>query len=171
MNFVFDSSPLIYFAKIGILDKIARLKGEKIIPHSVYTEVVEEGTMKGKKDAIIIESFVNKHAFVLEKAKGKILQNFLKFQRLKLADAETLAIAKEKKAVAIIDDLFLRAVAETNDIDYGGSIFILFKLCREKGIGKHEIKKYVDEMIKLGWRCSTELYAQILEEIDIKLQN
>ncbi len=167
MKFVFDSSPLIYFAKIRILDKIARLKGEKIIPHSVYAEVIEERKVKGKKDAITIGGFVNKRAFVLEKAKDKIiLQNFLKFQRLKLADAETLAIAKEKKAIAIIDDLFLRAVAETNDIDYGGSIFILFKLCEEKVIGKHEIKKYVDEMIKLGWRCSTELYAQILEEID-----
>ena len=30
-------------------------------------------------------------------------------------------------------------------------------------LARGEVRSKVDEMIKLGWRCSTEVYAEIVE--------
>ncbi|MFA4820386.1 MAG: DUF3368 domain-containing protein [Candidatus Aenigmatarchaeota archaeon] len=165
MKLVFDSTPLIYFGRISILDKITKLKDEKIIPFSVYKEVVETGLRKGKEDAYLVKSLVNQGLFSVEKGQDKIMKEFNEIRRLSMADAETLAVAKNKKAIAIIDESFLRTIAEAHGIEYAGSIFILFKLYKEKLIEKKDIKKYLDEMIRHKWRCSTELYASILEKI------
>lgn len=166
MKFVFDATLLIYFAKMSILDKVIQLKNEKIIPASVYAEVVEKGKKKGKEDAFFVEKLVLEKHFSINSAKPENIEYFMKFKKVRRADAETLAIAKEEMAMAIVDEANLRIIAEMNGIEYAGSIFILFKLYKEKLIKKHDIKKYIDEMIRLGWRCSTELYADVLEEIE-----
>ena len=166
MKLVFDATPLIYFGQIGIINKMAELKDEKIIPASVYAEVVEKGKKKGKEDAIFVEKLVAEKLFLIRSAKNDNIEYFMKFKKARKADAETLALAKEERAIAVIDEANLRTIAEMNGIAYAGSIFILFKLYKESRIKKHEIKKHIDEMIRLGWRCSTELYATALEEIE-----
>lgn len=166
MKLVFDSTPLIYFGRIAILDKITKLKDKKFIPLSVYKEVVETGLKKGKEDAYLVESLVTQGLFSVEKGHGKIMKEFSEIRKLSMADAETLAVAKNKKAIAIIDESLSRTIAEARGIEHAGSIFILFKLHKEKLIEKKDIKKYLDDMIRLKWRCSTELYASVLEKIE-----
>ncbi len=166
MKLVFDSTPLIYFGRTNILDKITKLKGEKFIPLSVYKEVVETGVRKGKEDAYLVKSLVSQGLFSIEKGQDKIMKEFNEIRRLSIADAETLAVAKNKKAIAIIDESFLRTIAEAHGIEYAGSVFILFKMQKENIIKKSDIKKHLDDMIRLGWRCSTELYASVLEKIE-----
>ena len=166
MKLVFDSTTLIYFAKLKILDKLKELEGEKIIPRSVYTEVVDEGRARGKEDALVIEGLVNKNIFRIAEADKKLLKQFLDIKNISYADAETLAISKEQKAVAIIDESYLRTIADIESIAYRGSVFLLFSLYRENIIKKDEIRKCIDDMVKLGWRCSTELYAAVIDEIE-----
>ncbi len=166
MKLVFDSTTLIYFARLKILDKLAAIKGEKTIPAYVYNEVVEEGKAKGKEDALLVESFVKKGFFKVIKADSKLLKQLSEIRNISDADAETLILAKEHKAIAIIDESYLRTIADIEGIEYRGSVFLLFRLYKENVIKKYEIKDIVDNMIKLGWRCSTELYAAILDEIE-----
>ncbi len=164
--FVFDSTALMYFAKLKILDKLATVvKG--IIPASVYEEVVAEGKRRGKDDALFVEKLVDGGLFRVAAAKdADFLGCLLKIQALSYADSETLSIAKELGAVAVIDETASRTVAELQGIKFHGTVFILFLLFKKKMISKKDIKTYVDEMIGLGWRCSTEFYSAILAEIE-----
>jgi len=44
-------------------------------------------------------------------------------------------------------------------------MYILFRLLKIKHISKEESIKIINKMIELGWRCSTELYTEILGAI------
>ncbi len=203
MILVFDSTTLIYFAKLkildmseiafganssasakgkpaisehaqehapgfspAVLDKLERLKAERIVPESVYGEVVNEGKRVGKDDAFLIEIAVNNGVFNVKSAGNRDFVNaLLKMPSIDYADAETLALAKELKGIAILDETPSRAAAGIESIKYHGSVFLLFLLCRQRLIPKDEIKKNIDRMIALGWRCSTELYAAVMDEI------
>lgn len=167
MIFIFDSTTLIYFAKIKILNKVGNLNAAKIIPESVYNEVVLQGKQKGEEDALLVEKLINSGIFKVNKAQDKtFLSYLLNIPSLSEADAETLTLAKELNGIAILDETSSRNIAEIENIDYHGSVYLLFLLYRQKLIEKQEIKAYVDQMIRLGWRCSTEFYAAILEEIN-----
>lgn len=167
MIFIFDSTTLIYFAKIKILSIVGNLSAAKIIHELVYDEVVVQGKQKGEEDALLVEKLIHNGIFKVNKAQDKAFFSYLlNIPSLSEADAETLALAKELNGTAILDETSSRNVAEVENINYHGSIYLLFFLYRQKLIAKKEIKAYVDQMIRLGWRCSTEFYAAILEEID-----
>lgn len=166
MKFVFDSTVLMYFAKLGILEKLAGAV-EGVIPASVYAEVVFEGKKKGMGDALLVEKLVADGLFKVAAAKDKVLLDYLsEVPALSYADSETLALAKELRAIAVVDETASRSVAELKGIRFHGSVFLLFLLFRRNLIAKADIKLCIDRMIGLGWRCSTEFYAAILSEIE-----
>ncbi|MBI2144526.1 DUF3368 domain-containing protein [Candidatus Woesearchaeota archaeon] len=165
MKFILDSTVLLYFAKLKILEKLIPA-GELIIPASVYNEVVSEGKKRGKEDALFVEKLVADGLFKMARASDEaFLGSLLKIPALSYADSETLAIARELSAVAVIDETLSRMIAELHSIKFHGSVFMLFLLFRKKLIQQSDIKSYVDKMVELGWRCSTEFYASILDEI------
>jgi predicted nucleic acid-binding protein len=55
MRLVFNSTPLIYLAKVGLLPLLKDVPGEKLIPESVKIEVVDKGKERAAKDALTIE--------------------------------------------------------------------------------------------------------------------
>ena len=125
MKLVFDSTTLLYFAKLGILGKMPEL-GECLIPAAVYEEVVAEGKKKGEKDALFVEGLVSDGAFKVVSFKSKsFFDKLLKFQKLSLADCEVLAAAKESSGIAVIDDSDLRAIASLEGIKFHGSVFLM----------------------------------------------
>ncbi len=167
MIFVFDSTPLIYLAKAGVLPKLVGLRLKLVIPRAVYEEVVVEGKRRGKQDALIVEKLVSDKAFAVADARSKgLVKRLLTNPGLSRADAETLALARELKAVAVVDESLCRSVAELEGIGFHGSVFVLFLLQKKKIISKADLKVTINSMVESGWRCSTELYAAILTEIE-----
>ena len=167
MIFVFDSTPLIYLAKAGILPKLAGLRMKLVIPKAVYEEVVVDGRRRGKQDALVVEKLVSDEAFAVADARGKeLVKRLLSNPGLSKADAETLALARELKAVAVVDESLCRSVAGFEGIGFHGSVFVLFLLQKKKIISKADLKAAINSMVGSGWRCSTELYAAILTEIE-----
>lgn len=161
---IFDSTPLIYLGKLKILHKLKQLNTKNIIPSNVYNEVVEEGKKLGFSEAIYIETLIEEKHFEVRKFKCNIDKSTLTV--LSEADLEVLSAAKELKGIAIVDEIAAREIAIINNINSGGTIFILSQLLKNETITKKEFKDILDEIIKLGWRCSTELYMTILNELD-----
>jgi len=164
MKLIFDSTPLIYFAKAGLINLLKKLPDEKIIPKLVYEEVVTKGKDIDKCDAFIIDELVKSRVFILKESREAA--EFSKVPKLHKADAEVLALAREMNGIAIIDDMAARNIAIIEGIEYGGSIWLLFRLVKKKIIKKTEAKNSVDNFIKIGWRCSTELYSVIMKELE-----
>lgn len=166
MMLVLNSTPLIYLAKINILHLLEKLPENLVAPHSVHEEVVIKGRKKGVPDAILVEKIVGRGVIELRAARDKkFLRTLLEIPGLHEADAEVLALARELKGTAILDDEKARAVADVNDIPNRGTAYLLLRL-RKRGLltGK-DVRQKIDEMIKLGWRCSTEVYTEILKHV------
>lgn len=165
MSYVFDSSSLIYLGKVLILEKISSLREENIIPFGVYEEVVTRGIARGDSEALRIKQLVEQKKFLVMTMKN-LLPIFYDIVLLSETDKEVLTIAKEKKAVAIIDELYARAVATRFGIERHGSLYLILQLVQKKVISKKEAVRSIDKMITSGFYLSASKYREILEKIE-----
>ncbi len=164
---VLNSTPLIYLAKIGLIDILSKLKAYKITSSSVKHEVVDRGRAMGAPEAEALSKLFNEKAITLMQPKDQaFLKGLFTIKGLAVADAEVLALAKEQKGVAILDDKLARNTAKVHSIPYAGTAHILIWAIEENLITKKQAKNSLDEMIARGWRCGPEDYAQILKKFD-----
>ena len=74
-----------------------------------------------------------------------------------------LALAYELEGIALLDDEEARGMAEIQGIGHHGTIYLLLKMMKIGLVTKEETLDALNEIIHKGWRCSTELYADILK--------
>ena len=163
MVLVFDASPLIHLGKAKILEKLTAINHKKVIPLSVYNEVVVEGKNLGKEDAYYIEGLVKNNVFNVVEPK-KLLKS-LPDMNLSKADKEVLSLTKELNGIAVVDESAARKIAEFVGVKTIGSVGILFQLFYDKEMKKNELKETIDSMIKEGWFCSTIFYSKIIKKL------
>lgn len=161
--FVFDTTPLIYIGKVNLLETVMLFPEAKYIPKSVYREVVEEGKKGGKPEAFLIEKLVKNDALKLRNpADMRYLDSLGENPKIHAGDADVLALAQELNGIALMDDEEARGMAEIEGIEHHGTVYLLLRMKKMELISKDETIAALNEMIRMGWRCSTELYAEIL---------
>jgi len=164
---VFNATPLIYITKVGLSKIFEDLKDEKLTSPHVKREVVDEGKRKGVPDAIILEKMFTNNVFkVVETKDEEFLESLLETRGLHITDAEVLAVAKERDGIAVIDDEVARKTARVYGISYVGTSYVLMRSVIQGLITKERAKQAIDEMISVGWRCSVESYAKIMDAIE-----
>ncbi len=166
MKWILDSSALITLGKLRILEKVIALRRTLIVPRGVYQEAVEQGIERGASEAEYIKTFIQNKALPVLDGKEKATELFEEVPFLSDVDKEVLALAKEQKGIAIIDEARARSVAERFAIEYHGVMYILLKLLEEKKITRKEAILYVDEMIRQGFYLSREKHGEMLETIE-----
>ena len=163
---VFNATPLVYITKVGLSKVFEDLKNEKLTSPHVKREVVDEGKRKGVPDAIILEKMFKNNVFKVTETKNQnFLETLLETKGLHITDAEVLAIAKERDGIAVIDDEVARKTARIYGISYVGTPYILMRAVSQGLITKERVKQAINEMIFVGWRCSVESYAKIMDAI------
>ena len=163
---IFDATPLIYLGKINFIQKITHFPEEKYTPESVYEEVVVEGKKSGQPEVFIIENMINTGIIKIRApADNQYLSHLKENPKIHKGDAEVLALAYELEGIALLDDEKARGMAEIEGIEHHGTIYLLLKMMTIGLVTKEETLDGLDEMIHEGWRCSTELYADILKAI------
>ena len=163
---IFDATPLIYLGKINFIQKIAHFPEEKYTPESVYKEVVVEGKKSGQPEAFIIENMINTGIIKIRApVDNQYLSHLKENPKIHKGDAEVLALAYELEGIALLDDEKARGMAEIEGIEHRGTIYLLLKMMKMGLVTKEETLDGLNEMIHEGWRCSTELYADILKAI------
>ena len=164
---VFNSTPLIYLAKVGLSKVLEDLKGEKVTSPEVKREVVDEGKRKGVPDAVVLEKLFDGKVFQVVEPKDKeFLSRLMKTRGLHVTDAEVLALAKELDGLAVVDDEVARKTAKVYGIAYVGTPYVLMRAVYEGLVTKERAKQAVNEMVFVGWRCSVESYAKIIEVLE-----
>lgn len=161
MNFVLDSSCLIYLGKLKLLEKLKLIEGNKYLPQKVFNEVVQKGLERGEPEVKYIEDMIEKQELIIKNPKVR-LENT---GRLSPSDIDVISLAKEIKAIPIIDDEEARLLAEFHEIDYHGSIYLLIILVNKKVLSKKDALNYIDDMISLGFYLSTETYKEIIKKL------
>ncbi|MGA3061423.1 MAG: DUF3368 domain-containing protein [Candidatus Bathyarchaeia archaeon] len=164
---VFNSTPLIYLSKAGLIGIIERSNTEKLTCPLVRVEVVDKGKQKGVPDAFVLEKLFDNGVFKICEPNDKLLLSRLSETRgLHVADAEVLALAKECDGLAVIDDEIARKTARVYGIGYVGTPYVLERAVSQGLISKTEAKRAVNDIVSAGWRCSLESYAKIMELLE-----
>lgn len=164
---IFNATPLIYITKVGLSKVLEDLNNEKLTSPEVRREVVDKGKHKGVPDTLILEKMFQENVFKVTKPKNqKFLASLLKTRGLHITDAEVLAIARERDRIAVIDDEVARKTARIYGISYVGTPYILVRAVVQRLITKERAKQAISEIIFVGWRCSIESYAKIIEAIE-----
>jgi len=166
LKFVFDSTPLIHLVKAGLAWMIEELEGEKYVVPSVYAEVVEARKAKGFNDALVSEELMRRGAMTVKKPSGGIVKLISAHKDIHPGEAEVISLAKELKAVAIIDDPVARSIADMHGVRKEGSHAVILRMLHDGKIKKDGAKEALRKLVASGWRCEVELYERILRAIE-----
>lgn len=84
---------------------------------------------------------------------------------LSAADLSIIQLARQQKAIAVIDDEAASLFAQTSNVSTVHSSTLLVHAVKTKKIGEQEAVELVNQMIEGGWHCDTQTYAAILASI------
>src|SRR3972149_10742432 len=129
MAIVPDASPLIVLSKIERVELLAKLYGKVLITPWVWEEAVSIGKAMGARDATLLEKAAQEFEFtrVRLKAAEKKLAEELRYSGTGSGEAEVLAVAKIRKASAILDDKDARMAALGLGISHVGTAAVLYE--------------------------------------------
>ena len=156
MRVAVNSSPLIFLAKLKLLNILKELFDEVYITDAVYQETVVEGA--GHEEAIDIENA----GFLKRASVGN--QRVVKFllEMIDHGEAETIAFALENDVdLVVLDDKDARKVARGFGLKVTGTLGLLL-LAKRKGL-IDVTGPYIEELRKNGFRISDEVVRKILE--------
>jgi len=160
MRVAVNSSPLIFLAKLGLLDVLGKLFDEVYVTDAVYWETVVEGA--GREEAILIEK-----ADFLRRASVEN-QHLVKFllELIDYGEAETIALAIERKLdLVVLDDKDARKVARGFGLRVTGTLGILL-LAKRRGLIS-EVAPYIETLKKHGFRISDEVVKEDRLRLDL----
>lgn len=166
MKFVFDSTPLIHLVKAGLAWMIEELGGEKYVPPIVHAEVVEAGKARGFSDAFVSEELIRKGVMAVKKPSGGLVRLISAHKDIHPGEAEAISLAKELKAVAIIDDPVARSIADMHGVRKEGSYAVILRMLHDGRVRKDGAKEALRKLVASGWRCEVELYEKIFKAIE-----
>ena len=170
MPAVSDTSPLIWLTKVGKISLLRNLFGVIIIPQEVYVEAVDKGLKHGFSDALAIKECINegwiKLATIDFSAEELIKKITLNAAEIHLADAQAIVIAKEMRALLLMDESAGRAFAEAWGLKTKGTVYVIMSALRTGSISKDEAKETVIKMVSKGFRLEPNLLVRLLIEIE-----
>ncbi|WP_297468806.1 DUF3368 domain-containing protein [Thermococcus sp.] len=156
MRVVVNSSPLIFLAKLGLLDILDELFDEVFITDAVYYETVVEGAAHEEALDIARADFLKNVS-----PKNQKLVKFL-LELVDYGEAETIAFAIENDVdLVVLDDKEARKVARGFGLSVIGTLGLLL-LAKRRGLIK-EVGPYVERLKKHGFRISDGIVQKILE--------
>ena len=136
MIVVSDSTPLIQLAKAGRLDLLFSLYNKILITEDVYGEVVEEGLILEKEDAVIINKHIGKRIQI--KNPGSSSMHIIRKYSIHKGEAGSILLAQETNALLLMNERDGRNAAKSEGIKVKGSIGILFDALKKGVIDREE---------------------------------
>lgn len=148
---VFDSSPIIILAKLGLLEMITHIFNEIEIPKTVLEEI------KIKKDKVY-----NAVASLIESKKLHVECVEKQFSRLGLGESSAIFLALIKEKIVVLDDKKARRLARELKLDVIGTLSVLKKLY-EYGLLNIEPNSLYMRLVEMGFYVNKTLFDRIFK--------
>lgn len=134
MIVVSDSTPLMHFAKVGKLYVLRVLYRKIAITETVRSEVVEEGVLLGKRDALEVKKEIGRWIEVREPSgsAAKLAEKY----GIHIGEAKSILLAKEMKALLLINERDGRDAAVKEGVKVKGTIGVI-----SEGVKKGALRK------------------------------
>jgi predicted nucleic acid-binding protein len=153
MKLVLNASPLIFLAKIDMIDLLPEIAERCIIPFGVINEI------KQHQDEVSWRFEQNTGKFNI---KSCIIPPLISAWDLGKGESEVIAYAyKHKDYVVALDDKAARSCAMVLHIEVIGTLGIILMAKRKNLIDNAE--PYLKKLLDSGFRISSELYEHALK--------
>lgn len=162
MRAVSNSTPLIFLAKIGRIQLLAKIFEGVLIPKEVYSEVVIRGKAGGHPDSVLVEELINKDLIIVRDVEVTVLKDAPVDEGEKAAISLALEEGIEE---VLIDEGKVRRMARLLGLKPRGTLWVLSKLYEEGFISKKEFKTSVFDLIEKGYRIREDILIDLLEEV------
>lgn len=159
-----DSSPLILLGKLERVDLLAKLYGKVIVTPAVWDEAIAKGKAMGARDAAYLEKVATEARFEsvdLTEREDELVQRFTGEAGIDLGEAETLAVAQSRNAMAILDDKGASALAVGLGVAHIGTAGMLFEAFLHRIVSYDELVYLLERLAGVAW-ISPELLAGII---------
>jgi predicted nucleic acid-binding protein len=161
MKAVFNSSPIIFLTKFGIIEAALDLFERIDIPSLVYSEIRQQQDASAEA----VEDLISRKRVSVLKAENQRFVNALN-RRLGKGEAEAIALSIETRAdLVILDDHAARAEAMRLGLAVKGTLGIIRRLI-ENGAFKSDLEELFIKLKGMGFRIKEELFWEIFSEID-----
>jgi predicted nucleic acid-binding protein len=161
MKAVFNSSPIIFMTKLGIIEAALDLFERIDIPSLVYSEIRQQQDASAEA----VEDLISRKRVSVLKAENQRFVNALN-RRLGKGEAEAIALSIETRAdLVILDDHAARAEAMRLGLAVKGTLGIIRRLI-ENGAFKSDLEELFIKLKGMGFRIKAELFWEIFSEID-----
>jgi predicted nucleic acid-binding protein len=159
---VSDSTPLISLMKADLLDLLARLFGEVLIPEAVFQEVTTNEEFKDEAEKIKKSSFIR-----VVKVENTDRVSFLRrVTGLDLGESEAIIFADEAKAdLLLMDEVAGRKVAQNMSLPMIGTVGIIVRAFRVGIISEKDAEEVFDKLRKSRRHISERLIHDALDAI------
>lgn len=161
-----DASPLIALSKMERLDLLALVYGQVVLTPSVWNEAVAQGMALGARDAGALERYAQEQRFTkvrLTRSELALVNRLRAAARIGLGEAEVLAVAKSRDALAILDEKGARAIAVSLGIPHTGTAGLLFEAFLQRLVTYEELAQHLEYLGRILW-VSSALLAGILRK-------
>jgi len=162
---VADAGPLIHLAQIGRLVLVQRLFGQVTITASVKREAVDEGVRLGYADAEVIGGALRDGWIIVESVPIRLAKTAEKLalgENVSVADAETLLLAKEKRAELLVDEKIVADLAKMYGLRVWGTWTLLLESLSRGLIEVADVEDAIEELGKRRHKLKRKQALEIL---------
>lgn len=164
MPVVTNTSPVIVLARIGRLRLLKELYGTVLISPSVRVECIDRGREARTLDVLEIEKGVEEgwiQLVNLDKEQRREAENLADEARIGLGEAEALVLARGRNVLAVLDDKEARAIAKSWNLEYTGTVMVLFEAFVKDLISYDGLVEDLAKLSKTMW-ISTDVITDII---------
>jgi uncharacterized protein len=159
-----DASAIIALAKMRRLELLNQVYGEVLLGLTVKAEVLDQGRAISAPGVEQVEEAVQKGWIQIARLGRKerpLLKRILKNSRLHEGEAESLAIAKSRNLMVLLDDKEARAYAELLRVGFIGTAGFLLEAFIKRHLILEQLEEAVEDLSRTIW-LSPDVVTEIL---------
>jgi predicted nucleic acid-binding protein len=145
-----DSSSLILLTKSNLIKYLLQ-KNRILIPKIIYKETIEEGKLKGAKDALELENYIKNDNIQIKEPTNKIKKFVEEICNLHYGERDVVALALEHKLSVLCDDKKGRNACKVFNINTISTLGLLRVLVKKRRISKNNALESLNILNKYGW--------------------
>lgn len=159
-----NTSPIIALAKIRRLGLLKKLYGTVVVTSFVKVESVDRGKELGAPDALIIERAIDEGWIKVAKLTRKQnvrIRRLIRETRIGLGEAGALTLAMDEGMMIILDDREARAIARSWDLEYTGTVMVLYEAFVKKLISYDALIEDLAKLARVMW-VGTDVITDVI---------
>jgi len=163
VTIVFNSSPLIFLSRLGLMAKVI----ETFANDKLYlpTAVADEIAVKSDQTSISIRHLIESHRLEVKDIYLFSLANQLK-QRLGKGESDAIVLGIELQTdYVILDDAAARKEAMRLGLNIKGTLALIRKLKQDGQITLDNLEEFYQQLIEINFRVKRKLFEQIFQDL------